>query len=127
MSDEPRDFDELMSDPNLDQKMGETELQKYAKALQQEFEKKSAVEPDNVEVYLKEFWKANVHSAAAQIVWVSNHSTSDTARLAASKFIVQEAFAEEQAGQDPVRDLLKQLAGNDKATAPEGNEKAGKE
>ena len=91
------------------------ELHSYAAALRQEFElsqSKTATaenETQNVEKYTRDFFKKNLAHAAAQIVWLSSNSTSDSIRLKASQFIVKEALAGAQADGDPISELLRSL------------------
>jgi hypothetical protein len=90
----------------------QAELHKYAKALREEFER--APNPDdrpaeNVEKYTRDFFKKHLASAAAQIVWLSANSTSDSVRLRACQIIVKEALEDARADGDPVKDLLKDL------------------
>lgn len=88
------------------------ELHKYAKALRQEFER--AEHPDdraseNVEKFTRDFFKKNLASACAQIVWLSANSTSDSVRLQACKTIVHEALSASKADGDPVKEILQSL------------------
>jgi hypothetical protein len=93
---------------------------KYADALHQEFAREQANDPDNtishlddpvsnVEKYTRKFFRQNLPDAAAQIVWLSANSTSDSIRLRASTFIVKEALEDARAEGDPIRDLLHEL------------------
>jgi len=93
----------------------QAELANYKKALEQEF----ASHPDpadraaeNVEKYTRDFFKKHMASAAAQIVWLSANSTSDSVRLRACQIIVKEALEDARADGDPVKDLLKDLMVN---------------
>jgi hypothetical protein len=88
-------------------------LNGYANALQQEFEANVAKSPDDVEVYTRDFFKKNVHSAAAQIVYLSNNAFSESVRLKAASLVITEALKDSRADGDPIRDLLKELAAND--------------
>jgi len=90
------------------------ELHSYAAALRQEFELSQSKTKDdesavNVERYTRDFFKKNLAHAAAQIVWLSSNSTSDSIRLKASQFIVKEALAGAQADGDPISELLRSL------------------
>ena len=102
----------------------------YAKALQEEFQKEdeqtdalSTLEDpvSNVEKYTRKFFRQNLPDAAAQIVWLSCNSSSDSIRLRASTFIVKEALEDARAEGDPIRDLLHSLAAT--PTAPETSDK----
>lgn len=96
------------------EKLQET-LNKYAAALQQEFEDSTNKNPENIEEYTRNFFKNNIYAAAGQIVFLSNNSESDSIRLRASQFIVQQALADCHDDGDPIKDLLKELA---KSPAP---------
>lgn len=109
------EFDELNNDPELTQESLQEKLNSYAAAFRQEFEEKSKVAPENVEAYTKDFFKANIHSAAAQIVWLSNNADSESVRLQASKLVVQEALTDARADGDPIKDLLESLGKNKKS------------
>jgi len=89
------------------------ELHSYAQALRQEFEDSQAKTQDNetqnVERYTRDFFKKNLAHAAAQIVWLSSNSTSDSIRLKASTFIVKEALAASANDGDPISELLRSL------------------
>jgi len=91
------------------------ELHSYAAALRQEFElqqnKTQTHQEDhqNVERYTRDFFKKNLAHAAAQIVWLSSNSTSDSIRLKASQFIVKEALAASRDDGDPISELLRSL------------------
>jgi hypothetical protein len=93
--------------------------EKYAKALQEEFSKEDEENQalagledpvSNVEKYTRQFFRQNLPDAAAQIVWLSANSTSDSIRLRASTFIVKEALEDARAEGDPIKDLLQSLA-----------------
>jgi len=97
----------------------QAELAKYKKALEEEF--KSHPDPadraaENVEKYTRDFFKKHMASAAAQIVWLSANSTSDSVRLRACQIIVKEALEDARADGDPVKDLLKDLMENASTT-----------
>ena len=94
---------------------------KYAEALAQEFQREQELDPDdtlstlddpvsNVEKYTRKFFRQNLPDAAAQIVWLSANSTSDSIRLRASTFIVKEALEDARVEGDPIRDLLTSLS-----------------
>lgn len=94
----------------------------YVKALNEEFERKTAVEPENVDQHMKDFFKANVHYAAAQVVHLSMHADSETVRLSASKLIITEARQAEEAAKDPMKAIIEGLQNNDKKKQPENKE-----
>ena len=90
----------------------QAELHKYAKALREEFAR--AESPDdraaeNVEKYTRDFFKKNLATAAAQVVWLSANSTSDSVRLRACQIIIKEALEDARADGDPIKDLLSGL------------------
>jgi hypothetical protein len=102
----------------------QAELHSYAAALRQEFEltnnsKSSAPEDHaNVERYTRDFFKKNLAHAAAQVVWLSSNSDSDSIRLRASMFIIKEALAASAAEGDPISELLSQLKSPTQPVAP---------
>jgi hypothetical protein len=108
-----RDFDSLMGDNTLTPDSLQAELNKYAEAFKQEYELNSAADPSQVHEYTKDFFRKNVHSAAAQIVWLANSAESESVRMNASKYIVEAALAEGDAAGDPIKDLLNRLTKND--------------
>lgn len=116
------DFERLSNDPELTQEKLAAELQAYSQALREEFEAKTEKEPENVEEHIKGFFRANVHTAAAQIVWLSINAESETVKLSASKEIVRLAVAAEQDDKDPVANILAQLKSNDKKPQPANKE-----
>lgn len=88
------------------------ELAKYKLALEQEFERAPSPEDraaENVEKYTRDFFKKHIASAAAQIVWLSANSTSDSVRLRACQIIVKEALEDARADGDPIKDILNGL------------------
>jgi hypothetical protein len=103
------DFDDLKNDPNLTEEKVQAKLNSYAKALRQEFEQATADQPESVHEYAQDFFKKNIHAAAAQIVWLSNNSTSDGIRLAAAKYVVEQALKDAKRDGDPIKDLLASL------------------
>jgi hypothetical protein len=103
------DFDELNNDPELTEEKLQKKLNDYAAAIRQEFEESTKASPENVEEYTSDFFKKNIHAAAAQIVWLSVNADTDSIRLRASKMVVDLALAQTRADADPVKDLLKQL------------------
>lgn len=114
--DTPKGFDELNEAAEageLTPEQLQSELDRYAEALRQEFETKTEEEPENVEAYTRDFFKKNIHTAAAQIVWLSMHAESESVKASMSKYIIEAALKNEEEGKDPVRDLLKQLQAND--------------
>lgn len=100
------------TDPRGEETDAETVLANYALALQQEYETKVEETPDNVQEHTKDFFKAKVHTAAAQIVFLADHAESETVKLNANKFILTQAFADEDKEQNPLAELLKGLKKN---------------
>jgi len=103
------DFEELDNDPELTEEKLQEKLNQYAKAFEEEFAQASKDHPDNVEEYTRDFFKNNIHAAAAQIVWLANNSTSDSVRLRASQFVLEQALEDGREDGDPVKQLLHQL------------------
>ena len=114
---EPTDGESLFFGPTDPQIKAMRE--NYAKALQEEFQRESALDDgldslddpvSNVEKYTRKFFRQNLPDAAAQIVWLSANSSSDSIRLRASTFIVKEALEDARVEGDPIKDLLQSLA-----------------
>lgn len=93
------------------------ELAKYKKAIQEEFESTGgntltggSLDPtENVEKYTRNFFRQNLAGAAAQIVWLSQNSTSDAVKLNASKLIIKEALEDARKEGDPMKELFEML------------------
>jgi hypothetical protein len=111
MSANPEDFDfeKLNDDPDLTQEKVQDMLNGYAQAFREEFEEKTKKAPENVIEYTQDFFKKNINAAAAQIVWLTTNSTSDAIRLAASKYVIEQASKDAKADGDPIKQMLKQL------------------
>lgn len=110
------DFDELAAQAENGQLSQETlqqRLNEYSDALRKEFEAQTKESPENVEEYTRDFFRRNVHSMAAQIVWLANNAESESVQLSACKFGVQLAIDEARGEGDPIKELLKSLAKND--------------
>lgn len=118
----PKSYDELAADPELTEEKLQQELTNYAQALREEFERRNGDEPEEVASHTHDFFKANVHHAAAQIVWLSINAESETVKLNASKFIVSQAVSEEEARQDPLKAILEGLKNNDNKPQPTNRE-----
>ena len=86
-------------------------LNSYAQAIKEEYEQTLAAENDlsNVEGYTRDFFKKNVHSAAAQIVWLANNAESESVKLKAATTVIHEALADARADGDPIKLLLAEL------------------
>lgn len=91
-------------------------LKNYALALQQEYEDKVEETPDNVQEHTQNFFRSKVHTAAAQIAWLADHAESETVKLNANKFILTQAFADEESEKNPLAALLQGLTKNDKTS-----------
>lgn len=107
--DELPDFDELNESEHSEKSLQE-ELNKYRKAYQEEFEAKvENAAPDNIEEYTREFFKQNISTAAAQIVFLSGNGETDSIKLRASKMVVDLALADSAADGDPIKEFLRSL------------------
>lgn len=106
-------------DFEVDDKAVQAEMQRYAKAVEEEFARSEAAnrEPNIVDT-TRSFFKKHVDIAAAQVLYLAVHSTSDSVKLNASKLIITEALADARAAGDPIKDLLAELQMNDPATVP---------
>lgn len=86
------------------------ELAKYQAALKQEFElaEKAAdgFDPLMVEASLKKFWLSNAPMSAAQIVWLAQFADSETVKLKANQFVIEQAKELSEAENDPVKRIL---------------------
>lgn len=103
------DFDEL-NEKDLTEETLQDELNKYRRAYQEEFENAVANDtPDNIEEYTREFFKKNITTAAAQIVFLAGNGETDSIKLRASKMIVDLALADSAADGDPIKEFLKGL------------------
>lgn len=100
-------------DPELTPERLQETLNNYAEAFRQEFETSTAASPENVEEYTRDFFKRNIHSAAAQIVWLANNAASESVKLKACTTIVHEALAASSVPEDPMKQLLQELTAND--------------
>ena len=117
----PRDFDSLMGDESLTQESLQAELNKYAEAFRQEYETSSQSDPQNVAEYTTDFFRKNVHQAAAQIVWLATNAESESVRGNMAKYIVEQATAESDAAGDPIKELLNKLTATP-APAPDNED-----
>lgn len=124
MPDTPTDADNTKDTDDTPLNFGPTDpeikamRENYAKALQEEFAKEDEQSTalsglddpiSNVDKYTRKFFRQNLPDAAAQIVWLSANSTSDSIRLRASTFIVKEALEDARLEGDPIKDLLHSL------------------
>lgn len=116
------DFDRLNNNPDLTEEMVKAELSAYQQALEAEFKLKTDVDPDNVNEYTQEFFKANAYSAAAQIVHLANFAESETVRASMSKYIVEAARDDEKGSENPLNAILEGLKKNDKNRQPANRE-----
>jgi hypothetical protein len=113
------DFDEL-DKKDLTEESLQEELNKYRKAYQEEFESTVSNEGlENIEEYTREFFKKNITTAAAQIVFLSGNGETDSIKLRASKMVVDLALADAAADGDPIKQFLKSLQKSPTATPPE--------
>jgi hypothetical protein len=111
-----RSFDELMADDELTPESLQSQLNQYAEAIRQEYQLSTEVDPENVSEYTTDFFRKNVHAAAAQIVWLSTNAYSESVRGNMSKYIIEKATADSDAAGDPIKDLLAKLTKNDPVT-----------
>lgn len=103
------EYDKLYSDPDLTPEKLNDKLNDYARAYQQEFETRTQAQPEDVELHTRDFFKRNVHCAAAQVVWLSSNADSETVRLNASKAILAYAFEDAKNDGDPFKQLMREL------------------
>lgn len=111
------DFDELNEQADkgeLTPEKLQDRLNSYHEAFRQEFESQIKSDPENVEEYTQDFFKKNVHSAAAQIVWLSNNADNESVKLNAAKYVVEQALRDANKDGDPIKDVLKELTAKKK-------------
>ena len=111
----------MMNDDELTQESLQSKLNEYHKAFAEEFEEKTKAAPENVEEYTRDFFKENIHMAAAQIVWLAGNAESESIRLNASKTIVTEALADASADGDPIKDIINGLKAKKATSTPSSN------
>lgn len=109
MAESDEQFEKLMNDSGLTEESLQAELNRYSASLHKELQDSLAQEPENVEEYTRNFFKKNVHSAAAQIVWLSNNADSESVKFSASKYVVGMALEVEKDDKDPLKSILKSL------------------
>jgi len=99
--------------PELDPITAESlqaELRRYQQAYKEEFDQAQEAHPEQTIDNTLEFFKNNVPMACAQIVWLMENSTSDSTRLASSKYVIDRVFkGMVDSPEDPVRDILAAL------------------
>lgn len=106
------DFDRLnkkADEGELTPAMLQEELNKYAEAYRQEFEVATAKAPEDAAEAARDFFRKNLATAMAQVVWLSVNADSETVRLNASKSIITLALAESRDDGDPVKKILAEL------------------
>lgn len=103
------EFNDMMNDPELTQETLQKKLNDYSAAIRQEFEESTKADPNNYEEYTRDFFKKNIHSMAAQVVWLANNSDSDSVRLSACKYGIDMALAQSKEDGDPIKALLSEL------------------
>ena len=97
-------------------------LNDYHDAIQKEFSVASAAATtsDKVTEYARDFFKNNLPTAAAQIMWLVVNAESESIKLNASKYVVDRALEDAKVDKDPVKQLLEGLGLNSgNAAAPE--------
>ena len=122
MVENPQTPEDSQPDENLSFGPSDAQLKKelhdYAKALREEFAREQDQEnstagltdpTSNAEKYTRQFFRQNLPDAAAQIVWLSCNSDSDSVRLRACQIIIKEALEDARAEGDPIKDLLSDL------------------
>lgn len=122
--DENEDFQELneLADKGeLTQENLQSKLNEYHKAFAEEFETKTKAAPENVEQYTRDFFKENIHMAAAQIVWLAGNAESESVRLRACSTIVSEALQDARASGDPIKDIINGLKAKKTQGTPTSN------
>lgn len=120
-SEEPT-FEQMSNDPTFTEEDLKAELNRYAKALEEEYETNVVAEPENIAEYTTNFFKGNAHSAAAQIVYLAINADSESVRLNAAKFVVQIAREKEEADADPIGNLIAKLKTNKNVKVPASEE-----
>lgn len=96
-------------------------LNQYHEAFRQEFEDKTKKSPDNVDEYTTDFFKKNIHAAAAQVAWLAHNAESESVRLRASQFVIERALTDGRSDGDPIKELLKKLTKNNTVPSPASN------
>lgn len=90
----------------------EKHLQKYHAAIASEFEAETAAVngTKELEAAIRDFYKKETTSAAAQIVWLANNASSESVRFAACRHVIAEGLAAARAdGESPMEKLLREL------------------
>jgi hypothetical protein len=104
-----QELDKLADNGELTQETLQAKLNAYHEAYKQEFLEKTATSPENVEEYTRDFFKQNIHMAAAQIVWLAGNAESESVKLRASQLIVSEALVDDRASGDPIKNIIEGL------------------
>lgn len=116
------DFARLTSDPDLTEEKLLEEMNKYEKAFEEEMNVKAEANPEDVEQHTSDFFRANAHFAAAQIVHLAMNAESETVRGSMSKYILDTAYKVEKESQDPIVNIIKKLQENDSKPQPANKE-----
>lgn len=90
------------------------QLNEYQAALESEFAESQKEKSDNhgAEAITNtlEYFEKHVPLACAQIIWLSQHSTSDSTRLSANKYVIDRVFKGfVESSTDPVTAILNKL------------------
>lgn len=103
----------------LTQQSLESKLRSYHDAMRSEFEiAEKAKDEAGAQKAVNEFLREHVPVALANIVYLMQHSTSDSVRLSASKTVINEVLKGELGAGDPVEELINSLkAGKSKTPA----------
>lgn len=105
---------------HLDQESLQRQLNEYQAAIQAEFEMAQEAKPDDTIENTLEYFQKNVPLACAQIVYLATHSTSDSTRLSASKYIIDRVFkGSVDSPHDPLKAIFDSLRGPESET-PKG-------
>ena len=94
------------------------ELRRYQAAIKQEYESACSSDQEQVEEYTRDYFKRNINMAAAQIVWLSEHAESESARLSASKYVIEAALKQSEKDADPIKSLLSEITSKAQTSTP---------
>jgi len=121
MAKENENFDEFEEKQELTEADLQAQLAAYQAAIRAEYEVQSseAQTPREMEEITGDFFRRNASSAAAQIVWLSQNSSSDSVRLAAAKYVIDRGFKEQAESGDPIKEIIAGLQANDKKPQPD--------
>lgn len=101
--------------PELTEESLQQKLQKYHQAFEQEFNESVKSEPDKVTEQTLDYFKKEVPSAAAQIVWLAHNAESESVRKDCLKFVIQQGLSDARKDGDPIKKLMEELASPSKS------------